>query len=168
MIFDRFFKPYAEYCLRTTFSEDELKDALKKELLKYGFFSGTKAAFSEETVKFYKTPRLLTVKPVLRGRNTMRGAISIRCRKTANETVLDITIAPRNDRWLGWGISGFCVMAALIFCFGMWQGVFPLLMAGFLFLSLAVSRSFAESEIPEIQRTFETTFRQLEKKYKDI
>ena len=32
MIFKRFFKPYAEYCLRTTLSEDELKNALGKEL----------------------------------------------------------------------------------------------------------------------------------------
>jgi len=58
-------------------------------------------------------------------------------------------------------------MAALIFCFGMWQGVFPLLMAGFLFLNLVVSRSFAENEIPEIQEAFEKTLRRLEKKYKD-
>ena len=83
------------------------------------------------------------------------------------ETVLDITIAPRNDRWLGWGISGFCIMASLIFCFGMWQGVIPLLMAGFLVVNLAASRLFAEKEIPVIQNVFEITLRQLEKKYKD-
>ena len=27
-LFDKYFQPYAEYCLRTTFSEDELKEAL--------------------------------------------------------------------------------------------------------------------------------------------
>ena len=30
-----------------------------------------------------------------------------------------------------------------------------------------MSRSIGESEVPEIQRAFETTLRQLEKKYKD-
>ena len=27
-LFDKYFQPYAEYCLRTTFSEEELKEAL--------------------------------------------------------------------------------------------------------------------------------------------
>ena len=169
MIFDRFFRPYAEYCLRTSLSEDELKNALDKEFPRYSFLSEGDAAFSEETVIFFKTAKPLTVKPMLGGRNNLRGVISIQCRKagTGKETVLDITIAPRNDRWLGWGILGFCVMAVLIFCFGMWQGVIPLFMAGFLFLNLAASRSFAENEIPVIRNTFESTLRKLEKKYKD-
>ncbi len=29
--FDKYFQPYAEYCLRTTLSEDELKEALAQE-----------------------------------------------------------------------------------------------------------------------------------------
>lgn len=169
MIFDRFFRPYAEYCLRTTLSEDELKTALETEFPKYVFFSANEAVFSEETVFFFKTARPLTLKPVLCGRNNLRGVISMQCLKAASarETILDVTIAPRNDRWLGWGISGFCIMAALIFCFGMWQGVIPLLMAGFLVVNLAASRLFAEKEIPVIQNVFEITLRQLEKKYKD-
>ncbi|MBO4632532.1 MAG: hypothetical protein J5858_11475, partial [Lentisphaeria bacterium] len=69
--------------------------------------------------------------------------------------------------WIGWGILCFCIMSALIFGFGMWQGVFPLLMAGFLFLNLVMSRSFAENEIPVIRREFENTLRKLEKKYKE-
>ena len=169
MIFDRFFKPYAEYCLRTTLSEDELKTAVEKEFSEYDFLSGIEGAFREETVNFFKTDRPLTVRPVLRGRNNLRGVISIRCRKAepGKETVLDITIAPRNDRWLAWGILGFCIISALIFCFGMWQGVFPLLGTGFLFLNLAASRSFADSEIPVIEQTFADSLRKLEKKYKD-
>ena len=169
MIFKRFFKPYAEYSLRTTLSEDELNTALDKELSMYGFLSANDAAFSKETVIFFKTARPLTLKPVLCGRNNLRGVISIRCRKadSGKETVLDITIAPRNDRWIGWGILCFCIMSALIFGFGTWQGVFPLLMAGFLFLNLVLSRSYAANETPVIQRAFETTLRQLEKKYKE-
>ena len=30
-IFDKYFQPYAEYCLRTTLSEEELKEALAQE-----------------------------------------------------------------------------------------------------------------------------------------
>ena len=167
MIFKRFFKPYLEYCLRTTLSEEDLKNALDKEFPWYGFFSANDAAFSEESVIFFKTARPLILKPVLCGRNNLRGVISIRCRKadSGKETVLDITIAPRNERWIGWGILCFCIMSALIFGFGMWQGVFPLLMAGFLFLNLVMSRSFAENEIPVIRREFENTLRQLEKNY---
>ena len=30
-LFDKYFQPYAEYCLRTTLSEDELKEALAQE-----------------------------------------------------------------------------------------------------------------------------------------
>ena len=30
-IFDKYFQPYAEYCLRTTLSEEELKETLAKE-----------------------------------------------------------------------------------------------------------------------------------------
>jgi len=54
MIFKRFFKPYAEYSLRTTLSEDELKNALDKEFPRYGFFSATAAAFSEDSVIFFQ------------------------------------------------------------------------------------------------------------------
>ena len=37
-IFDKFFKPYADYCLRTTFSEDELKEVFEEELPSYDNF----------------------------------------------------------------------------------------------------------------------------------
>ena len=30
-LFDKYFQPYAEYCIRTTLSEDELKEALAQE-----------------------------------------------------------------------------------------------------------------------------------------
>jgi len=40
-------------------------------------------------------------------------------------------------------------------------------MAGFLFVVLAMCRSIGESEVTEIERAFENTLRQLEKKCKD-
>ena len=30
-LLDKYFQPYAEYCIRTTFSEDKLKEVLVKE-----------------------------------------------------------------------------------------------------------------------------------------
>jgi len=99
MIFDRFFRPYAEYCLRTTLSEDELKTALDKELPWY-FIASVKAVFGKEKVPFCRTWKPLILCPVLRGRNSMRGVVSIQCRKaeSGKETVLDITIAPEDAR----------------------------------------------------------------------
>ncbi len=173
MIFDRFFKPYAEYCLRTTLSEDELKNALDKEFSEYDFISGISlSVFSnDDKVYFFKTARPLTLSPGLRGSNDLRGVISIQCRKAepGKETVLDITIAPKDKRWLYLLLYG-CLLAVVILGSAnlwWWFGiVFALLGLGALFLNLAASRSFADSEVPEIQRAFEKNLRQLEKKYK--
>ena len=170
MIFDRFFRPYAEYCLRTTLSEDELKTALETKFPKYGFFSANEAVFSEETVFFFKTARPLTLKPVLCGRNNLRGVISMQCLKAASarETVLDVTIAPEDARLFIWLFFILCLAGVVpFFRAGSWLFIIPLFMAGFLFLVLAGCRVFAESEVPEIQEAFEKNLRRLEKKYKD-
>ena len=169
MIFDRFFKPYAEYCLRTTLSEDELKNALEQEFSGY-FISSIKMLFSKEEVSFCRTWKPLTLGTVLRGRNSLRGVVSIRCKKaeSGKETVLDITIAPEDGRLFAWLFLLACIAFLIPFIrAGSWLFVGPLIMAGFLFVVLAVCRSFAESEVPEIERAFENTLRQLEKKYKD-
>ena len=172
MIFDRFYKPYAEYCLRTTLSEDELKNALDKEFSGYDFISGISLFSNDDKVYFFKTARPLTLSPGLRGRNPLRGEVHIQCRKAepGKETVLDITIAPKDKRWLYLLLYG-CLLAVVILGSAnlwWWFGiVFALLGIGFLFLNLAADRSFADSEVPEIERAFENTLRQLEKKYKE-
>ena len=169
MIFKRFFKPYAEYCLRTTLSEDELKTALEKELSGY-FIASIQAVFSKESVTFCRTWKPLTLCPILRGRNSLRGDVSIRCRKadSGKETVLDITIAPEDARLFAWLFLVLCLAALIPFIrAGSWLFVGPLVMAGFLFMVLAMCRSIGESEVPVIQREFENTLRQLEKKYKE-
>ena len=169
MIFDRFFKPYAEYCLRTTLSEDALKTALEKELPGY-FIASVKAVFGKEKVPFCRTWKPLILCPVLRGRNSMRGVVSIQCRKaeSGKETVLDITIAPEDARLFAWLFLVLCLAALVPFIrAGSWLFVGPLVMAGFLFMVLAMCRSIGESEVPEIQREFEKNLRKLEKKYKD-
>ena len=169
MIFDRFFKPYAEYCLRTTLSEDELKNALEQEFSGY-FITSINALFSKEEVSFCRTGKPLTLSPVLRGRNSLRGDVHIKCRKAepGKETVLDITIVPQDIGLLVWIISFFAVAMTILFlCEGSWKAVVPLILIGFQFVVLAMCRSIGESEVPEIQRVFENTLRQLEKKYKD-
>ena len=169
MIFDRFFRPYAEYCLRTTLSEDELKTALEQEFSGY-FITSINALFSKEEVSFCRTGKPLTLSPVLRGRNSLRGDVHIKCRKAepGKETVLDITIIPQDIGLLVWIISFFAVAMTILFlCEGSWKAVAPLILIGFQFVILAMCRSIGESEVPEIQRAFETTLRQLEKKYKD-
>ncbi|MBE6371832.1 MAG: hypothetical protein E7055_07125 [Lentisphaerae bacterium] len=168
MIFKRFFKPYAEYSLRTTLSEDELKNALDQEFSGY-FVTSITALFSKEEVTFCRTWKPLTLSPVLRGRNSLRGDVSIRCRKaeSSGETILDITISPQDARLFVWLFFILCLAALIPFIrSGSWLFVGPLVMAGFLFLVLAGCRVFAESEVPEIQEAFEKTLRRLEKKYK--
>ena len=169
MIFKRFFKPYAEYCLRTTLSEDELKNALDQEFSGY-FITSIQAVFSKEDVTFCRTWKPLTLCPVLRGRNSLRGDVSIRCRKaeSGKETVLDITITPEDARLFVWLFFILCLAGVVpFFRAGSWLFIIPLFMAGFLFLVLAMCRVFAESEVPEIQEAFEKTLRRLEKKYKE-
>lgn len=110
MIFDRFFKPYAEYCLRTTLSKDELKTALEQEFSGY-FITSINALFSKEEVSFCRTGKPLTLSPVLRGRNSLRGDVHIKCRKAepGKETVLDITIIPQDARLFVWLFFILCL-----------------------------------------------------------
>ena len=100
----------------------------------------------------------------------MRGDVSIRCRKaeSGKETVLDISIAPEDARLFAWLFLIACIAFLIVFIRdGSWWFVGPLLMAGFLLVILAMCRSIGESEVPVIQREFENTLRQLEKKYKE-
>ena len=169
MIFDRFFKPYAEYCLRTTLSEDALTTALEKELPGY-FIASVKAVFGKEKVPFCRTWKPLVLHPLLRGRNSLRGEVHIHCRKaeSGGETVLDITIAPQDIGLLVWIIFVFALaMTVLFLCAGTWMAVGPLILIGYQFVILAMCRSIGESEVPAIRQAFANTLLQLEKKYKD-
>ena len=169
MIFKHFFQPYAEYCLRTTLSEAELKAALEKELPGY-FIASVKAVFGKEKVPFCRTWKPLVLHPLLRGRNSLRGELHIKCRKaeSGGETVLYITIAPQDTDLLVWIIFVFAIaMTVLFLCAGTWMAVGPLILIGFQFVILAMCRSIGESEIPAIQQAFANILLLLEKKYKD-
>ena len=168
-IFDRFFKPYAEYCVETAFSEEELKKILAEEFSPYRLMAGFKAALGGTGMTFSgKRSRPLVLHPGLHGGNFLRGEIAIQCAGAAHsrKAVLHITIAPPNPRWIIRAVSVFCIMSGiLLVCAGMRQAIFPFLMQGLLFMLLAVCRSMAEGEIPEIRREFENRLRILEKKY---
>ena len=98
-LFDKYFQPYAEYCLRTTLSEEELKEALAQECPATSDilpWKAIKAAIGlSKTIVFSCDPDdPLHLHPIKAYRNTSRGDIFIRCEKAAGEeTILHISIA---------------------------------------------------------------------------
>ena len=87
-VFDKYFQPYAEYCIRTTFSEEELKEALAQECPATSdilSWETVKAAWGlSKTVVFSCDPDdLLHLHPIKAYRNTSRGDLFIRCKKAA-------------------------------------------------------------------------------------
>ena len=170
---DRFFRPYAEYCLRTLFSEDELKAVLAKELPSYNnFLALFKTGWGINKVTFFRKHAPLNLSPRMGGRNSLRGEITVRCEKSeySHETILHITIAPdKKNKWLIPIISGhLAVLVIFALYFRVWQMLLGLLaMPLCLFMVLASCRAMAETEVPKIRREFENTLRNLERKYQE-
>lgn len=168
-IFDKYFQPYAEYCLRTVFSEDELKAVFEKEFPAYNdLFSIIKNGGNANDFTFFRKQDLLQLHPGIKSRNSLRGGLLIQCEKSEypSETILHITIAPKNISFFVWCILCFSMgMGILMLCSGVWQAVFSLSIPIFQFVLLAICRSAAEREIPKIRQTFENTLRRLEVQY---
>jgi len=167
-LFDKYFQPYAEYCLRTTFSEDELKTVFEKELPHVFSFAAFKAGFEANKFTFFRRSKPFHLYPGITGRNSLRGEIAVKCEKSeySPETILHITIAPQNISLFCWIYLCFAVMMGiLLLCVGTWQAVIPLGMSVFLFVILALCRSAAENEVPQIRRALENTLRKFEEKY---
>ena len=103
-IFDKYFQPYAEYCLRTTFSEEELKAVFEKELPHISSFAAFKAGFEANKFTFSRRSKPLHLHPGIAGRNSLRGELAIQCEKAeySTDTILHITIAPQNIRLFCW------------------------------------------------------------------
>ena len=57
------------------------------------------------------------------------------------------------------------MMGVLLLCAGKWLAIIPLGMSAFLFVFLAICRSVAENEVPQIRQAFEETLRHFEEKY---
>ena len=167
-LFDKYFQPYAEYCLRTTFSEDELKTVFEKELPHVSSFAAFKAGFEANKFTFFRRSKPFHLHPGITGRNSFRGEIAVKCEKAeySTDTILHITIAPQNISLFCWIYLCFAVMMGiLLLCIGSWQAVIPLGMSVFFFVFLALCRSAAENEIPQIRQAFEETLRELEAQY---
>lgn len=171
-IIDKYFVPYAEYTLRTPFPEDELKAVFERE-----FPVGTEI-FSKKAWKAILGNQIMfrrdmmipfILSPVKHNRNTFRGKLFIQCQKAENasDTILHITIAPSDTRYLIyamlvfiilWGIAATCAKL-------WWGGLLSMVFIGFLFFILECCRAMAADEIPGIRREFEITLRRLEKIY---
>ena len=166
-LFDKYFQPYAEYCLRTTFSEDELKTVFEKELPHIFSFAAFKAGFEANKFIFCRRSKPFHLHPGITGRNSFRGELAIQCEKPEYSpgTILHITIVPQNISLFCWIYLCFAVMMGiLLLCVGTWQAVIPLGMSVFLFVILALCRSAAENEVPKIRQDFEILLRTLERK----
>ena len=171
-LFDKYFQPYAEYCLRTTFSEDELKEALIQECpLTTDFFSWKlfKSLFGlSKTIVFSCDPDdSLHLHPIKAYRNTSRGDLFIRCEKTADgETILHISIAQSGKyKYLLYAIGIFALFWGVAASFVIWWGILlSVIFIGLLFIVLECCRAMAMDEVPQIRQDFEIMLRTLERK----
>ena len=171
-LFDKYFQPYAEYCLRTTLSEDELKEALAQECPATSdilSWKAIKAAMGlSKTIVFSCDPDdPLHLHPIKAYRNTSRGDIFIRCEKASDgETILHISIAQSGKyKWLLYAIGFFALFWGVAASFVIWWGIFlGAVFIGLLFIVLECCHAMAMDEVPQIQRDFEIMLRALERK----
>ncbi len=173
-IFDRYFQSYAEYCLRTTFTEEKLQEVLKKECPSTSHllsWKAVKAAIGlSKTIVFARAPDdPLQLRPLRMSRNTSRGELFIKCEKLSETaTVLHISIAqPPSHKWLLYGIFIFAALWGVAAMSVVWWMIFfPLPFAGALFFVLEGCKAMAEDEVPRTRREFENMLRALEEKYR--
>ena len=171
-IFDKYFQPYAEYCIRTAFSEDELKEVLKKECpAATDVFSwkAFKAVFGlSKTVVFSRNPdNPLHLSCIKFPRNSSAGKVFIQCEKAANgETILHIAIGPdRKQKYALYGICIFAFIWGIAASFVIWWGILvPIPFIGCLFIVLECCRAAGLDEIPRIRQDFEVMLRTFERK----
>ena len=170
-IFDKYFQPYAEYCLRTALSEEELKEALAQECPVSDVLSwkAIKAAIGlSKTIVFSCDPDdPLHLHPIKAYRNTSRGDLFIRCEKAADEeTILHISIAPNGKyKWLLYVIGIVALFWGVAASFVIWWGIFlSVIFIGFLFIVLEGCRAMAMDEVPQSRQNFEILLRTLERK----
>ena len=169
---DQYFEPYAEYCIRTSFTEDELRKILKAELSSSReLFSGMKAYWGmEKNTVFLLCPgENLKLAPARYGRNTLRGNLFIRCEKAvrSGETILHIKIAPeKSGKYLIYTLWLFAIFFGILTVVKVWWvSIFILLQILFSFAVLAGCRNMGEEESIKIRQDFEMLLRQLEKKH---
>ena len=172
-IFGGYFEPYGEFFLRTTLTEEELKNALVRECPGEWVFSSWrifKAMLGFAGPVFARVcGDPLKLFPVRQSRNSLRGQLRLECRKPPSGpgTVLHVVIAPpAASKWfpfvwcsfaLLWGIAALRVMG--------WASLLSFAAIGFVFLFLKLLRSSAAEEVPQTRSDFEVFLRELERKY---
>ena len=171
-LFDKYFQPYVEYCLRTTLSEDELKETLAKECPATSdvlSWKAIKAAFGlSKMIVFSCDPDdPLHLHPIKAYRNTSRGDLFIRCEKASDEeTVLHISIAQSGKyKYLLYAIGIFALLWGVAASFVIWWGIFlSVIFIGLVFIVLEICHAMAMDDVPQIRRDFEIMLRTLERK----
>ena len=174
-LFDKYFQPYAEYCIRTTFSEDELKEALAQECPATSdilSWKAIKAAIGlSKTIVFSCDPDdPLHLHPIKAYRNTSRGDLFIRCEKASDEeTILHISIAQSGKyKWLLYAIGIFALFWGVAASFVIWWGIFlSVVFIGLVFIILECCHAMAMDEVPQIRQDFEITLLHLENIYRE-
>ena len=172
--FDRYCQPYAEYCARTTLSEEELKNAVKEECpAKWDVISWkvikSSLWLSKEPVFSCNPDDPLKLYPCRSGRNGLQGEISIQCEKCSTGTILHIKIAPGKSvktvaiLWTGAALTGGIIVSCFI-----WWGIFAALFyIGVFFIVAEFCRATAAEEVPKVRQGLTDLLRKIEAgKYK--
>lgn len=168
-IFDRYCEPYAEYCVRTTLSEEELKKAVKEECpAKWDTLSWkvikSSLYLSKESVFLYDPDDPLKLYSCRTGRNGLQGEISIQCEKCSTGTILHIKIAP--DRFaktfaILWITAA--LLGGIIVSFFIWWGIFVVLFyIGCFFIVAEFCRATAAEEVPKVRQELADLLKKLE------
>ena len=173
-IFDRYCQPYAEYCVRTTLSEEELKNGIKKECpAKWDTLSWkvikSSLTLSKEMVFLCDPDDPLKLCSCRSGRNGLQGEISIQCEKCSTGTLLHIKIAPGKSvktfaiLWTGAALTGGIIVSCFI-----WWGIFAALFyIGVFFIVAEFCRATAAEEVPKVRQGLTDLLRKIEAgKYK--
>ncbi len=167
--FDRYCQPYAEYCVRTTLSEEELKNAIKKECpAKWDVISWkvikSSLGLSKEPVFSCNPDDPLKLYPGRSGRNGLQGEISIQCEKCSTGTILHIKIAPGKSvktftfLWIAAALTGGIIVSCFI-----WWGIFAALFyIGWFFIVAEFCRATATEEVPKVRQGLTLLIKKLE------
>ena len=167
--FDRYCQPYAEYCARTTLSEEELKNAVKEECpAKWDVISWkvikSSLWLSKEPVFSCNPDDPLKLYPGRSGRNGLQVEISIQCEKCSTGTILHIKIAPGKSvktftfLWIAAALTGGIIVSCFI-----WWGIFAALFyIGWFFIVAEFCRANAAEEVPKVRQGLTLLIKKLE------
>ncbi len=170
-LFDKYFQSYAEYCVRTTLSEEELKNAVKEEcpakwdtlswkVIKSSLHLSKELLFScdpDDPLKLYSCRS---------GRNGLQGEISIQCEKCSTGTILHIKIAPGKSAktfaflWIATALTGGIIVSG----FSWWGILAALFYIGWFFIVAEFCRANATEEVPKVRQGLTLLLKKLEQK----